>query len=188
MGWRLPARGPAPAARPPGCTPPNHGPPQVQNGRSGSSNGGRAVVRPCQAARRWFRLAFSRWLPIRRAGSGSASSVGRFSSSCSSCAVWCHRLGPRAALAPAGGDQAGWEQGNGRVTVGAFSFTVDGHVYMGQDELTPKARRGSRTWSRDELPGMQVCFDPARPGEEFALAPARYRCGNPEILTSDGGW
>ena len=93
----------------------------------------------------------------------------------------------RSASTPAVIEQV-WDQGNGRVTVGAFSFTVDGRGYRGQDEDTPTARRGSRTWSRDELVGMQVCFDPEHPGEDFALAPARYRCGNPEVLTSDGGW
>jgi len=93
----------------------------------------------------------------------------------------------RSASAPAVIEQV-WDQGNGRATVGAFSFVVGGQTYRGQDQRTPTARRGSRTWSRDELVGMQVCYDPERPGEDFALAPARYRCGNPEILTSDGGW
>jgi len=77
---------------------------------------------------------------------------------------------------------------NGRVTVGAFSFTVDGQVYRGQDEESARARRGDRVWSRDELEGMHVCYDPERPGEDFALAPARYRCGDAEIFTTDGGW
>jgi hypothetical protein len=81
-----------------------------------------------------------------------------------------------------------WQQGNGRVTIGAFSFTVDRHVYRGQDEQTRTPHRGSRTWSPDELQGMHVCYDPARPGEEFALTPARYRCGDPDIITTDGGW
>lgn len=79
-------------------------------------------------------------------------------------------------------------QGNGRSMVGAFSFTVDGQVYRGQDEESPTAGRGDRTWSGDELQGMRVCYDPERPGEDFALAPARYRCGDPEIITTDGGW
>lgn len=72
--------------------------------------------------------------------------------------------------------------------VGAFSFTVDGQVYRGQDEESPRAGRGDRTWSRDELQGMYVCYEAARPSEHFALAPAQYRCGNPEIFTTDGGW
>lgn len=93
----------------------------------------------------------------------------------------------RSASAPAVLEQI-WPQPNGRVTVGAFSFSVDGQVYRGQDEEQPRPRRGSRTWSPDELEGMQVCYDPARPGEEFALAPARYRCGDPDIITTDGGW
>jgi len=93
----------------------------------------------------------------------------------------------RSASAPAVIEQV-WDQGNGRVTVGAFSFVVDGHVYRGQDEDTPTAHRGSRTWSPDELVGMQICYDPERHSDDFALAPARYRCGNPEILTTDGGW
>ncbi len=81
-----------------------------------------------------------------------------------------------------------WPQSNGRFTIGAFSFTVDGHVYRGLDERTRTPHRGSRTWSPDEARGMHVCYDPARPGEEFALAPARYRCGDPDIITTDGGW
>jgi hypothetical protein len=93
----------------------------------------------------------------------------------------------RSASAPAVIEQV-WDQGNGRVTVGFYSFTVAGHVYREQDEDTPTAHRGSRTWSPDELVGMQVCYDPERPGEDFELAPARYRCGNPEIFTTDGGW
>jgi hypothetical protein len=93
----------------------------------------------------------------------------------------------RSASAPAVIDQV-WDQGNGRAMVGAFSFTVDGHIYRGQDEDSPTAGRGDRTWSPDELVGMQVCYDPERPGDDFALAQARYRCGNPEIFTTDGGW
>jgi len=93
----------------------------------------------------------------------------------------------RSASAPAVIEQV-WDQGNGRAMVGAFSFTVDGHIYRGEDEESPNAGRGDRTWSPDELAGMQVCYDPDRPGEDFALAPARYRCGNPEIFTTDGGW
>lgn len=81
-----------------------------------------------------------------------------------------------------------WLQPNGRVTIGAFSFTVDGHVYRGHYERTRTPRRGSRTWSPDELEGMHVCYDPARSGEDFALTPARYRCGDPDIITTDGGW
>ena len=79
-------------------------------------------------------------------------------------------------------------QGNGRSVVGAFSFTVDGQVYRDQDVESPRAARGDRTWSRDELQGMHVCYDPTRPGEDFALAPPRYRCGDPDIITTDGGW
>jgi hypothetical protein len=63
----------------------------------------------------------------------------------------------RSASAPVVVEQV-WRQPNGRVTIGAFSFTVDGRSY------------------------------PARPGEDFALAPARYRCGDPDFLTTDGGW
>ncbi len=81
-----------------------------------------------------------------------------------------------------------WQQSNDRVTVGAFSFEVDGHVYRGEDELDATPSRGSRTWSPDELEGMHVCYDPTQPGVEFALAPARYRCGDPNIFTTDGGW
>jgi hypothetical protein len=81
-----------------------------------------------------------------------------------------------------------WLQPNGRITIGAFSFSVDGRVYRGQDERTRTPRRGSRTWSADELEGMHVCFDSARPGEDFALTPARYRCGDPDFITTDGGW
>ncbi len=81
-----------------------------------------------------------------------------------------------------------WSQPNGRVTIGTFSFTVDGQVYRGQDERTRTPRRGSRTWRPNELEGMHVCYDSARPGEDFALTPARYRCGDPDIVTTDGGW
>jgi hypothetical protein len=81
-----------------------------------------------------------------------------------------------------------WQQPNGRVTIGAFSFVVDGQVFGGHDERTRTPRRGSRTWSPGELEGMHVCYDPARPGEDFALTPARYRCGDPDIITTDGGW
>jgi hypothetical protein len=80
-----------------------------------------------------------------------------------------------------------YPQGNGRFTVGAFSFSVDGTVYRGED-AGPRAHRGNRTWSADELEGMHVCYDPARPGDDFALAPARYRCGDPDFITTDGGW
>jgi hypothetical protein len=93
----------------------------------------------------------------------------------------------RSSPAPAVLEQV-WQQPNGRVTIGAFSFTVEGHVYRGQDERSRTPRRGSRTWSPDEIEGMQVCYDPGRPGEEFALTPARYRCGDPDIVTTDGGW
>jgi len=93
----------------------------------------------------------------------------------------------RSASAPAVIEQV-WDQGNGRVTVGAFSFTVSGRVYRGQDEDTSTAHRGSRTWIADELVGMHVCYNPKRPNEDFALTPARYRCGNPQIFTTDGGW
>lgn len=93
----------------------------------------------------------------------------------------------RSSSAPALHEEV-WLQPNGRVTIGAFSFTVDGHVYRGQDERTRTPRRGSRTWSPDELEGMHVCYDPACPGEDFALTPARYSCGDPDIITTDGGW
>jgi hypothetical protein len=93
----------------------------------------------------------------------------------------------RSSSAPAVLEQI-WRQPNGRVTIGAFSFTVDGRVYRGQDERTRTPRRGSRTWRPGEIQGMQVCYDPERPGEDFALAPARYRCGDPDIVTTDGGW
>jgi hypothetical protein len=93
----------------------------------------------------------------------------------------------RSASAPAVLEQV-WPLSNGRFTIGAFSFTVDGQVYRGQDEEDATPTRGSRTWSEDEIVGMHVCYDPERPGEEFAIAPARYRCGNPEIFTTDGGW
>jgi hypothetical protein len=93
----------------------------------------------------------------------------------------------RSASAPAVIEQV-WDQGNGRAMVGAFSFTVDGRTYRGEDEESPNARRGDRTWSPDELVGMKVCYDPERPSEDFALAPARYRCGDAEIFTTDGGW
>ena len=93
----------------------------------------------------------------------------------------------RSASAPAVIEDV-WPQSNGRVMVRSFSFVVDGRVYRGEDERTPSPRRGSRIWDRDELPGMHVCYDPARPGEEFALTPARYRCGDPDIITTDGGW
>jgi hypothetical protein len=93
----------------------------------------------------------------------------------------------RSASAPAVLEEV-WSQSNGRVTIGAFSFTVDGRVYRGQDERTRTPGRGSRTWSRGELEGMHVCYHPARPGEDFALAPARYRCGDFDFITTDGGW
>lgn len=100
-----------------------------------------------------------------------------------------NRLGraQRSSSAPAVLEQV-WRQPNGRVTIGAFSFTVDGHVYRGQDDRTRTPRRGSRTWRPDEIKGMQVCYDPERPGEDFALTPPRYRCGDPDIVTTDGGW
>ena len=82
----------------------------------------------------------------------------------------------------------GWRQSNGRFTIGAFSFVVDGQVYRGQDERTRTPGRGSRTWGSDELEGMHVCYDPNRPGEDFALTPPLYQCGDPDIFTSDGGW
>jgi len=91
----------------------------------------------------------------------------------------------RSASAPAVLEEV-FPQGNGRSTVGTFSFSVEGQAYRGED-TGPIARRGSRTWSRSELEGMHVCYHPARPGEDFALAPARYRCGDPDIITSDGG-
>ena len=93
----------------------------------------------------------------------------------------------RSASAPAVLEEV-WPQGNGRAVVGAFSFSVDGHVYRGQDERTRTPHRGSRTWSPDELEGMHVCYDPVRPNGDFALTPARYRCGDPDIITTDGGW
>jgi hypothetical protein len=92
----------------------------------------------------------------------------------------------RSSSAPAVLEQV-WSQPNGRVTIGAFSFTANGHLYRGQDERTPTPVRGSRTWSPDDLEGMHVCYDPAQPGD-FALAPARYRCGDPDIISTDGGW
>jgi len=95
--------------------------------------------------------------------------------------------GQRSASAPAVIEEV-FPQSNGRVMVGAFSFTVNAQVYRGQDEDSPRAGRGDRTWSRDEVQGMHVCYEPARPSENFALAPARYRCGDPEIFTTDGGW
>jgi hypothetical protein len=92
----------------------------------------------------------------------------------------------RSASAPAHLDEV-WPQANGRYTIGAFSFSVDGRLYRGRD-ADPRPSRGDRTWSQDELAGMHVCYDPAQPGAEFALAPARYRCGDPDIITTDGGW
>jgi hypothetical protein len=92
----------------------------------------------------------------------------------------------RSSSAPAVLEQV-WSQPNGRVTIGAFSFTANGHLYRGQDERTRTPVRGSRTWSPDDLEGMHVCYDPAHP-DEFALAPSRYRCGDPGFLSSDGGW
>ncbi len=81
-----------------------------------------------------------------------------------------------------------WQHPGGRNTIGAYSFTVDNHTYRGEDQRTSNLRRGVRTWTADDLLGMHVCYDPTRPGEEFALAPARYRCGDPDIITTDGGW
>jgi hypothetical protein len=93
----------------------------------------------------------------------------------------------RSASAPAVVEEV-WQQPNGRVTIGAFSFTVDGRSYRGQDERMRTPTRGSRTWGPSEVEGMHVCYNPTRPGEDFALAPARYRCGDPDFLTTDGGW
>ena len=81
-----------------------------------------------------------------------------------------------------------WQHPGGRYTIGAYSFMVDDHVYRGQDQRTSNLSRGVRTWTADDLPGMHVCYDPTRPGEEFALTPPRYRCGDPDIITTDGGW
>ncbi len=80
-----------------------------------------------------------------------------------------------------------WPQRSGNFTVGEFSFTVDDEVYRDED-AGPTLTRGERDWTSDELEGMHVCYDPERPGEDFALAPPQYRCGDPNILTSDGGW
>ena len=93
----------------------------------------------------------------------------------------------RSASAPAILEEV-WEQPNGRFTIGTYSFTVDGDVYRDWDTSDPRPRRGERTWSADELKGMHVCYHPERPGEDFALTPARYRCGDPDIITTDGGW
>ena len=95
--------------------------------------------------------------------------------------------GQRSSSAPAVLEEV-WPQGNGRFVVGAFSFTVDGAVYLGEDVRTRTAHRGNRTWSPNELEGMHVCYVAAHPGEDFALTPARYRCGDPDIITTDGGW
>ena len=92
----------------------------------------------------------------------------------------------RSASAPAVLEEL-FPQGNGRFTIGAYSFSVDGRTYR-DDDAGPTARRGERTWSRDDLDGMHVCYDPDRPGEDFALSPPHYRCGDPNIFTSDGGW
>ena len=92
----------------------------------------------------------------------------------------------RTASAPAVLEEV-YPQGNGRFTVGAFSFSVDGRTYRDED-ASPIASRGERTWSPDDLEGMHVCYDPDRPGEDFALTPPHYRCGDPDIITSDGGW
>ena len=81
-----------------------------------------------------------------------------------------------------------WQHPGGRYTIGAYSFTVDNHTYRGEDQRTSNVRRGTRTWAAADLSGMHVCYDPSRPGEEFALTPARYRCGDPDIITTDGGW
>jgi hypothetical protein len=93
----------------------------------------------------------------------------------------------RSASAPAAIEEVR-QQSNGRVTIGMFSFTVGGRVYRDQDVRTTVPGRGDRTWSPSELEGMHVCYDPEHPGEDFALAPARYRCGEPDFITTDGGW
>jgi hypothetical protein len=93
----------------------------------------------------------------------------------------------RSASAPAVLDDVR-EYADGRFIVRAYSFTVDGHEHHGLDVRGTRPRRGDRTWTADELEGMHVCYDPDRPGEEHALAPARYRCGDAEIFTTDGGW
>ena len=93
----------------------------------------------------------------------------------------------RSASAPAVLEQV-WVQSNGRAVIGRFSFAVDGVTYRGRDVDQPYPTKGDRTWSTSETIGMHVCYDPARPGEEFALTPARYRCGDPDIITTDGGW
>ena len=92
----------------------------------------------------------------------------------------------RTASAPAVLEEV-YRQGNGRFTVGAYSFSVDGRTYRDED-AGPTATRGERTWSSDDLEGMHVCYDPDRPDEDFALTPPNYQCGDPDIITSDGGW
>lgn len=94
--------------------------------------------------------------------------------------------GQRTASAPAVLEEV-YRQGNGRFTVGAYSFSVDGRSYRDED-AGPTATRGERTWNSDDLEGMHVCYDPDRPGEDFALTPPHYQCGDPDIFTSDGGW
>ncbi len=76
---------------------------------------------------------------------------------------------------------------NGRAFVGDFSFSVDGVTYRGQDVRGPNLGKG-RTWDATEIATMHVCYDPARPGTEFALTPGHYRCGDPDFWTTDGGW
>lgn len=92
----------------------------------------------------------------------------------------------RSASAPAVLEEV-FAQGSDRFSVGAYSFAVDGRVYRDED-AGASVRRGERTWSRGDLAGMHVCYDPERPGEDFALTPPHYRCGDPNIFTSDGGW
>jgi hypothetical protein len=92
----------------------------------------------------------------------------------------------RSASAPAVLEDV-YRQGNGRFTIGAYSFSVDGRTYRDQD-AGPRAGRGERTWGSDDLAGMHVCYHPDRPGEDFALTPPHYQCGDPDIITSDGGW
>jgi hypothetical protein len=92
----------------------------------------------------------------------------------------------RSASAPAVLEEV-FEHRNGRYTVGAYSFSVDGRSYRDED-AGPTAGRGERTWSREDLDRLHVCYDPERPGEDFALTPPHYRCGDANIFTSDGGW
>lgn len=69
----------------------------------------------------------------------------------------------------------------------------DGTVIRGSGtSLAPprseELQGGERTWNSEDLEGMHVCYDPDRPGEDFALTPPHYQCGDPDIFTSDGGW